>query len=181
MASGPVIAWPMRAITSAPNVACRLIVEATAATAPLRRSTSVATTVVVPMSNETPNIRSRVSPGSTSTRWSPTTVAVSVVTPSSSTRARRGRIAGPCETSSPSSTRASCTRRRWLRASSRLGSSSSSSSFCTFGSSSTNRPTPIVAAFGVRIRRGTSHTVSSFTSAWHDRRQPSSSLSERCR
>ena len=76
IASGPVIAWPMRAITSAPNVACRLIVESTAATAPLRRSTSVATTVVVPMSNETPNIRSRVSPGSTSTRWSPTTVAV---------------------------------------------------------------------------------------------------------
>ena len=69
----------MRAITSAPNGAWWLIVEATATAAPFRRSTSVQTQVVVPMSNDAPNIRSVVSPGSTSTRYSPTSVAVTFV------------------------------------------------------------------------------------------------------
>ena len=53
-----------------------MIVLATATVAPLRRSTRVQTHVVVPMSKLTPNIRSRVSPSSQSTRYSPTRVAV---------------------------------------------------------------------------------------------------------
>jgi hypothetical protein len=101
-------------MTSAPNEACRLIVDATATTAPARRSTRVATTVVVPMSIETPNIRSEVSPGSTSTRWSPTTVAVTVVR-SSTARARRGRTPGSLLGSRPSVASASARRRAWLR------------------------------------------------------------------
>jgi enoyl-CoA hydratase len=42
-------------------------------------------------------------------------------------------------------------------------------------------PTPIVAAFGVCISAGTSQIVSPWTSAWHERRQPSSSRSARWR
>ena len=49
---------------------------ATATVAPLRRSTSVHTHVVVPMSNEAPNVLAVVSPASQSTRYSPTSVAV---------------------------------------------------------------------------------------------------------
>ena len=57
-ASGPCICvWLTRVSTSAPNGACRLIVDSTAAAAPARRSISVATTVVVPTSIETPNER----------------------------------------------------------------------------------------------------------------------------
>ena len=53
--------------------------------------------------------------------------------------------------------------------------------FTTFGSSSTNRPTPIVAAFGIFIRRGTSTVIGPLIGHWHDSRQPSSSLSGRWR
>ena len=53
-----------------------MIVLATATVEPFRRSTSVQTHVVVPMSKLAPNMRSRVSPCSQSTRYSPTSVAV---------------------------------------------------------------------------------------------------------
>ena len=103
-ASGPCICvWLTRVSTSAPNGAWRLIVDSTAAAAPARRSIRVATTVVVPTSIETPNSRSVVSPGSTSTRRSPITVAVTVESSSSSiAAARRGRTLAACVTSSPS-------------------------------------------------------------------------------
>ena len=78
MFSWPCIALAIRAITSAPNEAWWLIVDATATAAPLRRSTSVHTHVVVPMSKLAPNMRSRVSPSSQSTRCSPTSVAVTL-------------------------------------------------------------------------------------------------------
>ena len=84
---------------------------------------SVATTVVVPTSIETPNSRSVVSPGLDIDRArSPTTVAVTVDAPSSSTaQASCGSTDAACDTSSPSSTSASVTRRSRLRASSSVG------------------------------------------------------------
>ena len=179
-ASGPCICvWLTRVSTSAPKGACRLIVDSTAAAAPARRSISVATTVVVPTSIETPNSRSVVSPGSTSTRRSPITVAVIVESSSSSiAAARRGSTLAACVTSNPSTTSASVTRRSRLRGSSIVGASRVSRYLTAFGSSSTNRPTPIVAALGTVIARGTSTTMSSATSHWQDSRQPSSRPSD---
>ena len=97
-ASGPCIwVWLTRVSTSAPNGACRLIVDSTAAAAPAARSISVATTVVVPTSIETPNERPVVSPGSTSMSRSPTTVAVTTESSSSSiAAARRGSTLAAC-------------------------------------------------------------------------------------
>ena len=56
------------------------------------------------------------------------------------------------------------TRRRRLRGSSIAGAGRVSRCFTAFGSSSTKRPTPIVAAFGTVIAFGTCTVMSSPTS-----------------
>ncbi len=65
-----------RVITSAPKGCWRLSIERTAAGWPLSRSSSVATTVVVPRSNAIAKRRAVVSPGSTSISSSSQTTAV---------------------------------------------------------------------------------------------------------
>ena len=65
-ASGSSIVAEIRVITSAPNGCCLLSIEATATGVPVPRSSSVATTVVVPRSNAMPWRDAVVSPGSTS-------------------------------------------------------------------------------------------------------------------
>ena len=57
-------------MTSAPNGCCAFSIELTAAGCPVSRSSSVATTVVVPRSNAIACRRALVSPGSTSSRTS---------------------------------------------------------------------------------------------------------------
>ena len=66
----------MREMTSAPNGCWRFSIDATATGVPVARSSSVATTVVVPRSKAMPWRRSVVSPGSTSISRSSTTTAV---------------------------------------------------------------------------------------------------------
>jgi hypothetical protein len=55
------------------------------------------------------------------------------------------------------------------------GGSIATTTRCTSGSSSTSRPTPIVAAFGAASSGGTSQTTGSVTESWHESRHPSSS------
>ena len=68
----------IREITSAPKLCCLLSIDCTASGAPVDRSSSVATTVVVPRSNAMANMRPVVSPGSTPTSTSSTTTAVTL-------------------------------------------------------------------------------------------------------
>ncbi len=68
----------IRVMTSAPKGCCLLSIEWTATGMPLVRSSSVATTVVVPRSKAIPNARSVVSPASTATSTSSTTTAVTL-------------------------------------------------------------------------------------------------------
>ncbi len=73
---------------------------------------------------------------------------------------RRGSTdAADASSSSPSSVeRVEHAGEAWLRAILERGALQGQHVLhCTFGSSSTNRPTPIVAAFGVVIGSGTSH------------------------
>ena len=77
-ASGSSIVALIRVITSAPKGCWRLSIDPTATGVPVARSSSVATTVVVPRSNAMPNARSVVSPGSTSTSTSSTSTAVTL-------------------------------------------------------------------------------------------------------
>ena len=63
-------------MTSAPNGCCAFSIELTAAGCPVSRSSSVATTVVVPRSNAIAWRRPLVSPGSTSSRRSSQSTAV---------------------------------------------------------------------------------------------------------
>ena len=71
-----IIVAEIRVITSAPYGCWRLSIERTATGWPLSRSSSVATTVVVPRSNAIANRRAVVSPGSTSISSSSQTTAV---------------------------------------------------------------------------------------------------------
>ena len=66
----------IRLMTSAPSGCCLDSIELTAIGVPVDRSSSVATTVVVPRSNAIPYCRPVVSPGCTSTSTSSTTTAV---------------------------------------------------------------------------------------------------------
>ena len=77
-ASGSVIVAETREITSAPNGCWRLSIERTATGWPVDRSSSVATTVVVPRSKAIANRRSVVSPGSTSISTSSQITAVTL-------------------------------------------------------------------------------------------------------
>ena len=149
----------MRAITSAPNGAWWLIVEATATAAPFRRSTSVQTQVVVPMSNDAPNIRSVVSPGSTSTRYSPTSVAVTFVVVAHRAREPRQDLPVVVARVALLVDRVRARARGATGGPRATAAAARGRSFTTLGSSSTNRPTPIVAAFGIFIRRGTSTVI----------------------
>ena len=101
-----------------------MIVLATATVEPLRRSTSVQTQVVVPMSKLAPNIRSRVSPSSQSTRYSPTSVAVTFE-PLRNASATLGSTSQSWLRVYPASSTASMTRRRCERWSSSEGEGSS--------------------------------------------------------
>ena len=77
-ASGSIMIELILVITSAPNGCCLLSIDSTESGVPVERSSSVATTVVVPRSNAMPNARSVVSPGSTSISTSSTTTAVTL-------------------------------------------------------------------------------------------------------
>ena len=77
-ASGSIIVALIRVITSPPNGCCLLSIEATATGVPVARSSSVATTVVVPRSKAMAYRCSVVSPGSTSMSASSTTTAVTL-------------------------------------------------------------------------------------------------------
>ena len=77
-AAGSSMVALIRLITSAPNGCCALSTESTAAGVPVDRSSSVATTVVVPRSNAMPNRRAEVSPGSTAISASSTITAVTL-------------------------------------------------------------------------------------------------------
>ena len=68
----------IRLITSAPNGCCLLSIELTAIGVPVDRSSSVATTVVVPRSNAIPYWLPVVSPAWTSISTSSTTTAVTL-------------------------------------------------------------------------------------------------------
>ena len=75
-AAGSIMTALIRVITSAPNGCCLLSIEATASGVPVARSSSVATTVVVPRSKAIPNKVPVVSPGCTSMSTSSTMTAV---------------------------------------------------------------------------------------------------------
>ena len=66
----------MRVMTSAPKGCWRLSIERTATGVPVARSSSVATTVVVPRSKAMAKRRAVVSPGSMAISTSSTTTAV---------------------------------------------------------------------------------------------------------
>ena len=74
--SSSIIVAVIREITSAPNGCCALSIELTAAGCPVSRSSSVATTVVVPRSKAIAWRRAVVSPGSTSSSRSSKSTAV---------------------------------------------------------------------------------------------------------
>ncbi len=137
-------------------------------------------TVVVPTSIETPKSRSVVSPGSTSTSRSPITVAVTVdVSSSSIAAARRGSTARRVRDLEPfvdervgdaAQAAAGILERRGLRASARTSPRSAPAG--------RTAPPPSSPPSAPSSTRGTSTTMSSPTSHWHDRRHPSSSPSE---
>ena len=76
--AGSIMIALIRVITSAPNGCCLFSIEATASGVPVARSSSVATTVVVPRSNATAYSRAVVSPGWTSISTSSTITAVTL-------------------------------------------------------------------------------------------------------
>ena len=98
-ASGSIIVADTREITSAPNGCWRFSIERTASGWPVARSSSVATTVVVPRSKAIAWRRSLVSPGSTSISTSSQMTAVTLKLDD-----RRVR---PMPRAAPSSTRSS--------------------------------------------------------------------------
>ena len=77
-AAGSIITALIRVITSAPNGCCLLSIDATASGVPVDRSSSVATTVVVPRSKAMPYTRPVVSPSCTSISTSSTITAVTL-------------------------------------------------------------------------------------------------------
>ena len=77
-APGSIMVALILVITSAPNGCCLFSMDSTATGVPVDRSSSVATTVVVPRSKAMPNRRAVVSPGSTAISTSSTTTAVTL-------------------------------------------------------------------------------------------------------
>jgi hypothetical protein len=121
--SGSIMVALIRVITSAPKGCCWFSAEATATGVPVDRSSSVATTVVVPRSNAMPNSRPEVSPACTSISTSSTITAVTL-----KSAARRARPATRSAYRSGRSSRSSTPSRirsMSLRWSARDGSSSS--------------------------------------------------------
>ena len=162
-------------ITSAPNGCWRLSIERTAAGVPVSRSSSVATTVVVPRSNAIANRRAVVSPGSTSISTSSATTAVTFQFALRSTRPSVRRTGSSARGSRSSS--ASWRRSKSERWSSIVGSESTRWRFCTAGRRITWRPTPTSAALGRVCSGGTSITSSPRDGARHASRQPARSSS----
>ena len=114
-----------------------------------------------------------VSPGSTSISRSSTTTAVT--RKPDSRRMRGSRRSTPGSARSSRSSTASCSRRKSLRWSSSVGSSSSTYRFCSAGWRITWRPTPTVAAFGRVTSGGTSIRRSVTACALQASRHPSAS------
>jgi hypothetical protein len=77
-AAGSIITELILVITSAPNGCCLLSIDATASGVPVHRSSSVATTVVVPRSKAMPYTRPVVSPSCTSISTSSAITAVTL-------------------------------------------------------------------------------------------------------
>ena len=174
-ASGSIIVAEIRVITSAPNGCWRFSSERTATGCPLSRSSSVATTVVVPTSKAIANRRAVVSPGSNPiSSWSATTAVTSQFDARSTDPSDRSTSIDACGSKSSS---ASSTRWRSERWSSIEGSSRTRWRFCTAGRRMTWRPTPASAAFGRVCSGGTSTTRSPRAEARHASRHPSRSSS----
>ena len=135
------------------------------------------TTVVVPISKARPNERSLVSPPSTQTNSCPTTTAVTCHWLRRKTPGNWRNRLSDASIAYPSGSSASRMRLKSLRWSSNVGGVKVRGILLTLELRITCRSTPISAALGFPISRGTWQTTSELASLRQESRQPSASSS----